>query len=144
MISSSAKSKRTHNPIRHIVDNLKPPSDHPKKLLNLALGDPTVHGNLTVPSVVTEAIQDLLVSNTANGYLPSVGLPAAQEAIAKYTSVEGFPVAAKDVTIASGCSGAIDLVLSALVDEGKSFLFSQLLAMIYFFTDCTCTCFSSL
>lgn len=123
MISSSAKSKRTHNPIRHIVDNLKPPTDHPKKILNLALGDPTVHGNLAVPSVVAEAIQDLLVSNTCNGYLPSVGLSSARKAIAQYTSVEGFTCTEDDVTIASGCSGAIDLVLSALVDEGEIILF---------------------
>lgn len=119
MITPSVKSQRTFNPIRHIVDNLKPPADHPRKLLNLALGDPTVHGNLTVPSVVTEAIQDLLVSNTANGYLPSVGLSSARKAIAQYSTVEGFPVKEEDVIIASGCSGAIELVLAAIVNEGK-------------------------
>mmetsp|Transcript_87972 Transcript_87972/g.172084 ORF Transcript_87972/g.172084 Transcript_87972/m.172084 type:complete len:412 (-) Transcript_87972:164-1399(-) len=122
MIKPSVRSNRTFNPIRHIVDNLKPPSDHPKKLLNLALGDPTVHGNLTVPSVVTEAIQDLLVSNTANGYLPSVGLGAARKSVAQYSSVEGFPVDENDVILASGCSGAIELVLGALVDEGDNIL----------------------
>lgn len=118
MIASSAKSKRTHNPIRHIVDNLKPPVDHPKKMLNLALGDPTAHGNLNVPSVVVDAIHDLLASNAVNGYLPAVGLGSARQAIAQYSSVEGFPVKEDDVVIASGCSGAIDLVLSALMNEG--------------------------
>ena len=118
MISSSVKSKRTHNPIRHIVDNLKPPENHPAKLLNLALGDPTAHGNLHCPSVLVESIQDLLVSNTANGYLPSVGLSSARKAIAEYSSVEGFPIKDDDVIIASGGSGAIDLILSALLNEG--------------------------
>jgi tyrosine aminotransferase len=120
MIAPSLKSQRTFNPIRNIVDNLKPPADHPKKLLNLALGDPTVHGNLTVPSVLTEAVQDLLVSNAANGYLPSVGLTAARKAIAQYSTVEGFPVAEENVIIASGCSGAIELALSAILNEGTT------------------------
>lgn len=118
MITPSVKAQRTFNPIRHIVDNLKPPVNHPKKLLNLALGDPTVHGNLTVPSVVTEAIQEVLTNNTANGYLPSVGMTSARKAIAQYSTVEGFPVSEEDVIIASGASGAIELALSALVNEG--------------------------
>jgi tyrosine aminotransferase len=119
MIQASEKSKRTHNPIRHIVDNLKPPLDHPKKMLNLALGDPTAHGNLLCPSVLVDSIKELLDSNTANGYLPSVGLNAAKKAIAQYDSTENFPVHEDNVMIASGGSGALDLVLSALLNEGK-------------------------
>lgn len=38
IIQSSKKSKRTFNPIRNIVDNLKPQLNHPYTLLNLALG----------------------------------------------------------------------------------------------------------
>ena len=120
MIPASIKSKRTHNPIRHIVDNLKPPVDHPKKMLNLALGDPTVHGNLSVPSAVVDAIHDLLNTHTVNGYLPAVGLPSARKAIAQYSTVDGFPVSEDDVVIASGCSGAIELILSALINEGET------------------------
>lgn len=52
----SRKAKRTHNPIRAIVDNLKPPQDHSKDMINLALGDPTVHGNLSAPQVVLDAV----------------------------------------------------------------------------------------
>ncbi len=60
IIPSSKKAKRTYNPIRNIVDNLKPPANHPKKLLNLALGDPTVYGNLFRPSVLTDAVKEQL------------------------------------------------------------------------------------
>jgi tyrosine aminotransferase len=60
-IKASSKSQRTFNPIRHIVDNLIPRHDHPLPLLNLALGDPTVHGNLRCPTVLSEAIQELLM-----------------------------------------------------------------------------------
>jgi tyrosine aminotransferase len=59
-IPVSIKAKRTHNPIRAIVDNLKPPKDHPKKMMNLALGDPTAYGNLKCPSVLMDAVQESL------------------------------------------------------------------------------------
>jgi hypothetical protein len=64
MIPASKKSKRTCNPIRNIVDNLNPPQNHPKRMLNLALGDPTVHGNLFCPTVLNDAIHDLLTRAT--------------------------------------------------------------------------------
>jgi hypothetical protein len=60
-IESSKKAKRTKNPIREIVDNLKPPVNHPKKLLDLALGDPTVHKNLQCPKVLQSAVQEALM-----------------------------------------------------------------------------------
>ncbi len=90
MITPSLKSKRTFNPIRNIVDNLKPPVNHPKSYLNLALGDPTAHGNLHCPEVLVEAVQQALVQGKSNGYLPSVGSPVARAAIAANTSREGF------------------------------------------------------
>jgi hypothetical protein len=34
-IVASKKAKRTFNPIRSIVDTLKPPKDHAKKMLNM-------------------------------------------------------------------------------------------------------------
>jgi tyrosine aminotransferase len=57
-VTSSTKAKRTFNPIRAIVDNLKPPTNHEKKMLNLALGDPTAYGNLLCPEVIVEAITE--------------------------------------------------------------------------------------
>jgi len=101
-ISSSIKAKRTTNPIRNIVDSIKPPTNHPKKLLNLALGDPTIHGNLHCPSVLREAVQESLSRHVGNGYLPSVGCPLARRAIAVYTERTGSSVSEEDVIIASG------------------------------------------
>ena len=118
MIPTSLKSKRTSNPIRNIVDNLNPRPDHEKKLLNLALGDPTLHGNLQCPEVLTNTLHHLLANHTANGYVPSVGLPSAKKAIAAYSSTPGYTVHDDDVIIASGCSGAIDLALNALLNPG--------------------------
>jgi tyrosine aminotransferase len=118
MIATSNKAKRTSNPIRNIVDNLNPPKNHPKKILNLALGDPTVHGNLQTPKVMNDAVTEMLGKYTANGYIASVGLPEARKAIAQRDSLPGFPVLEDDIIIASGCSGALDLALTALLNEG--------------------------
>lgn len=125
VITASKKSKRTNNPIRNIVDNLNPPENHPKKLLNLALGDPTVHGNLQCPNVLTESIKNLLSVNSANGYIASSGSFAAKRAIAQYNSTPGYNISEDDVIIASGCSGAIDLVLTGLLNEGDNILVPQ-------------------
>lgn len=43
-IKASRKAARTFNPIRSIVDTLKPPKGHPKKMLNMV-------GAITFPSV---------------------------------------------------------------------------------------------
>ncbi len=118
MIASSTKAKKTSNPIRNIVDNLNPPQNHPKKILNLALGDPTVHGNLQCPKVIDDAVQETLLKHNANGYIASVGLPEARRAIAQRDSLPGFLITEDDVIIASGCSGALDLALTVLVNEG--------------------------
>jgi tyrosine aminotransferase len=61
MIQPSKKADRTKNPIRNIVDNLKPPVNHPKPFLNLALGDPTLYGNLKCPELLQKALLDCLM-----------------------------------------------------------------------------------
>ena len=60
MIRPSHKANRTNNPIRNIVDNLKPPLGHSKPFLNLALGDPTLFGNLKCPDVLEKALHECL------------------------------------------------------------------------------------
>eukprot|EP01031_Cornospumella_fuschlensis_P030806 gene30806-37219_t len=112
MIPVSTKAKRTTNPIRNIVDNLNPPKNRPKKLLNLALGDPTVYGNLSCPEVLNDTITALLAAGT----------PAARKAVAASHSTPGYEVNEDDVLLASGCSGAVDLAITALVNEGDNIL----------------------
>lgn len=125
-IGISKKAQRTHNPIRAIVDNLKPPKDHAKDMINLALGDPTVHGNLKAPKVLQDAVSKKLYEGTADGYIPSVGTVAARKAIAVYSGRKGkTEYTEDDICIASGCSGALDLVITALVDEGDNILVPQ-------------------
>lgn len=121
VLPASRKAQRTFNPIRSIVDTLQPPKDHPKKILNMALGDPCAHG-LVPPEALTDAMHKNLDSNAFNGYLPSTGHPEAKKAVANYASRPGFEVDPDDVIIASGCSGALELVISAMIDEGDNIL----------------------
>ena len=53
-----------------------------------------------------------------NGYLPSVGLPAARKAIATYSSTADHVVVEDDVIIASGASGALELIITGMMNEG--------------------------
>src|SRR5262249_44221688 len=52
-----------------------------------------------------------------NGYGPSPGIPAAREAVAAEFTSRGFPITPDRAFITAGTSEAIDLALSALVDE---------------------------
>ena len=134
-IRASKKSLRTVNPIRRIVDNLVLPVNHPKAFLNLALGDPTKHGNLNCPQALIDAVCENMADPATNcdGYVPSFGSIEARHAIAAYSmtasdenndSVHRYDhhIEDDDVVIASGCSGALDLALTALLNEGDNVL----------------------
>lgn len=121
-IQSSIKAKRTFNPIRNIVDNLVPPQNHEKPMLNLSLGDPTVFGNLACPSVINNYLIEIINEQKSNGYLPSAGLTEARAAIAASLSTDDYPLTFDDVIIGSGCSGAIEIAITGLVNEGDNIL----------------------
>ncbi|CAM9110050.1 unnamed protein product, partial [Phaeothamnion confervicola] len=121
-ISTSRRSARTLNPIRRIVDNLVPPKNSDKEIIPLSLGDPTVFGNLAAPPELTEAVARHLNNGTANGYSHSAGAAASRAAIAAAYGSPAAPLTADDIFIASGCSGSLDLVMSALMDAGDNIL----------------------
>lgn len=83
-IVPSLKAQRTSNPVRNIVDNLRPPKDSTgtKPTINLSLGDPTTFGNLPCPDEIVKAITENAASRRHNGYLPSVGSEEARRAVA--------------------------------------------------------------
>ncbi|RKP07642.1 tyrosine aminotransferase [Thamnocephalis sphaerospora] len=121
-IAASRVSRRTVNPIRRIVDNLRVEPNPEKPVISLALGDPTVFGNLSTHDSCLQAVRDELDNHRTHGYAPSTGLESARDAIARKHTTPEAPLSAKDVIIASGCSGAIDLCISAIADEGDNIL----------------------
>lgn len=91
----------------------------------ISSGDPTAFGNLNCPNVLVKAMQEVLASGVGNGYLPSTGSFLAKKAIAEYSTRNHQylkPIVDDDVIICSGCSGAVELAISVLLDEGDNIL----------------------
>ncbi|XP_020819403.1 tyrosine aminotransferase [Phascolarctos cinereus] len=121
-VRASDMSKKTFNPIRAIVDSMKVQPNANKTMISLSIGDPTVFGNLPTDSEVTQAMKDALDSGKYNGYAPSIGYLSSREEIASYYHCSEAPLEAKDVILTSGCSQAIELALSVLVNPGQNIL----------------------
>lgn len=121
-IQASALSQRVVNPIRKIVDEIKFPEGLDLEIIPLTLGDPTVFGNYRAPGPMVEALLENVQSFKHNGYVHSAGTRAARHAIATRYSVPDFPVTEDDVIIASGCSGALEIIMSGLLNPGDNIL----------------------
>lgn len=121
-VPASIISKRTSNPIRAIVDHIKVKPNPNKSMISLALGDPTLFGNFKIHQTCTDAVAKQLHSYKANGYPPSTGYQQSRQAVAdKFTTPEA-PLSAQDVIITSGCSGALDMCIGVLCNEGDNIL----------------------
>eukprot|EP00519_Triparma_laevis_P010953 CAMPEP_0182518986 /NCGR_PEP_ID=MMETSP1321-20130603/44857_1 /TAXON_ID=91990 /ORGANISM="Bolidomonas sp., Strain RCC1657" /LENGTH=408 /DNA_ID=CAMNT_0024726931 /DNA_START=456 /DNA_END=1682 /DNA_ORIENTATION=- len=123
-IKASEKAKRTVNPIRAIVDKVLagPPSTCPLKRIPLSLGDPTHFGNLLPPSLLTSSLQDCASSHKFDGYVPAFGCPNLRKSVAESFSSENVKYTDDDVVVASGCSGALELLLTGLLNPGQNIL----------------------
>ncbi|KAF9437945.1 hypothetical protein BGZ76_010488 [Entomortierella beljakovae] len=121
-VNASIIAKRTSNPIRAIVDHIKVKPNVNKSMISLALGDPTLFGNFKIHESCTEAVVKQLRSYKSNGYPPSTGYLEARQTVAeKFTRPEA-PLTPQDVILASGCSGAIDMCIGVLCNEGDNIL----------------------
>ncbi|KAF2355837.1 Tyrosine/nicotianamine aminotransferase [Trinorchestia longiramus] len=121
-VRASNFSKKTFNPIRNIVENMKITPHPDKSMIALSIGDPTVFGNLKPAESVVQAVIDSVKSGKNNGYASATGTQQAKEAIATYMSCPGAPVDAQDVIICSGCSCSLDLCISAICYHGSSII----------------------
>lgn len=86
----------------------------------LNIGDPVARGFQTPQHLIETVVRAMREGH--NGYLPSPGILPAREAVAADYTSRGYPVSADRVLITTGTSEAIDLALSALVDEGEQVL----------------------
>jgi tyrosine aminotransferase len=90
--------------------------------LSLAIGDPTVFGNLKTPQIAVDAVTEALTTYKANGYTDTEGSMRAREAVAEEYSSEEFKLNGKDVFMANGASGAIWLAIGAVCPRGSNIL----------------------
>jgi alanine-synthesizing transaminase len=106
--------------IRNIVAEARTAEASGRRIRYLNIGDPIQGGFRTPPHLV--AAVDRAMRDGHNGYVPSVGIPEAREAVAAEYSGRGVPVTADRVVLTSGTSEGIELTLSALVDAGDDVL----------------------
>jgi tyrosine aminotransferase len=116
-ISASKTALHTFNPIRAIVDSLKIVPNPQKQMISLGLGDPTLFGNLKINQDSVDQIVTNLNTYKYNGYAPSVGSLEARKAIGSFYEI-GF----ENVYIASGCSDALNLAITVLVNENENII----------------------
>ncbi|XP_064610268.1 tyrosine aminotransferase-like [Liolophura sinensis] len=121
-VPASKMAKNTFNPIRKIVDGMKLTPNPDKEMIALSIGDPTVFGNMAPSEESENAVMKCMQDRKYNGYAPSIGYEKARAAVANYVSTPDTPVTARDVVLASGCSGAIDLAICVLANPGQNIL----------------------
>ncbi|XP_068621400.1 tyrosine aminotransferase [Battus philenor] len=129
-VRASTLARNTHNLIRDVVENLQVEPNPCKPFIALSVGDPTTFGNLNPPEQVLQAVRDCIELPSSRGYGPAKGHQEAREAVAEYSAHQGN-VTAEDVILCSGCSHAIELVISVLADSGQNILVPRPGFMIY-------------
>lgn len=106
--------------IRNIVAEAKKVEAAGTRVRYLNIGDPIPFGFRTPPHMV-EAVARAL-RDGHNGYAPSVGIPAAREAVTAECINRGMPMTADRVVITSGTSEGIELALTTLAESGDEVL----------------------
>jgi alanine-synthesizing transaminase len=119
-IPVAARVNRFSYAIRNIVAEARAVEARGTKVRYLNIGDPVAFGFKTPPHLIEAASQAMRDGH--NGYLPSPGILPAREAVAADYTARGVPIDPDRVLITTGTSEAIDLALSALVDEGEEVL----------------------
>jgi alanine-synthesizing transaminase len=119
-IPVASRVNRFSYAIRNIVSEARTVEARGKKVRYLNIGDPVAFGFQTPPHIVEAAVAAMRDGH--NGYLPSVGIPAAREAVAADYQARNVAVSPDRVLITTGTSEGIDLALNALVNEGEEVL----------------------
>jgi alanine-synthesizing transaminase len=106
--------------IRNIVAETRAVEARGKRVRYLNIGDPVAFGFRTPEHLIEAATRAMRDGH--NGYLPSVGIAPARDAVAADSTTRGMAASPDRVLITTGTSEGIDLALNALVDEGDEVL----------------------
>jgi aspartate/methionine/tyrosine aminotransferase len=119
-IPTASRVDRFSYAIRNIVVEAQRVEAAGTRVRYLNIGDPVAFGFHTPAHMIAAA--ERAMRDGHNGYGPSAGIRPAREAVAADCLAHGFPVSPDRVFITAGTSEAIDLALSALVDETSEVL----------------------
>ena len=118
-ITPAARTEKITYAVRDIVVLANEVARGGKKMLYLNIGDPNKF-DFQTPRHIIEATYQAMLANK-NGYSPSSGIKIAIAAIERAASEKGIDNIL-DIFITSGASEAIDICLTALVNQGENVL----------------------
>lgn len=122
MSNKITPAKRTKNityAVRDIVVLANEVAKSGKEMLYLNIGDPNIY-DFEPPKHLVEATYKAMLENK-NGYAPSSGIKEAVDAIEGEAERKGI-TNVHDIFVTTGASEAIDICLTALVNEGENVL----------------------
>ena len=122
MINKIIPAVRTENityAVRDIVVLANQVAKTGKEMLYLNIGDPNLY-DFAPPKHLVDATYQAMLKNL-NGYAPSSGINEAVKAIEREAERKGI-TNVQDIFVTTGASEAIDICLTALVNDGENVL----------------------
>jgi len=119
VIKPAVRTENITYAVRDIVVLAKEVAKTGKEMLYLNIGDPNQY-DFQTPRHMIEATYKAMLENL-NGYSPSSGIKEAVDSIAKEADKKGIKNV-HDIFVTTGASEAIEICLSALVNEGENVL----------------------
>ena len=119
VIKPSKRTKNIRYAVRDIIVLANETAKTGKKMLYLNIGDPNLF-DFEPPRHLVEATHKAMLNNF-NGYSPSSGIKEATDAIEREAGRKGIDNVL-DLFVTTGASEAIDICLTALVDDGENVL----------------------
>lgn len=118
-IQSARRTKDIKYAIRDIVLLAEEVAKSGKEILYLNIGDPNVY-DFETPKHVIESTYKAMLDNR-NGYAPSSGIKSAVDAVERDGRAKGIDNIL-DIFVTTGASEAIEICLTALLNEGENCL----------------------
>jgi len=119
VIKPAVRTENITYAVRDIVVLANEVAKTGKEMLYLNIGDPNLF-DWEPPKHLIEATYEAMKKNY-NGYSPSSGIKQATDAIAKEAEKKGL-INVQDIFVTTGASEAIDICLTALVNNGENVL----------------------
>ncbi|HRI47572.1 MAG TPA: aminotransferase class I/II-fold pyridoxal phosphate-dependent enzyme, partial [Ignavibacteriaceae bacterium] len=118
-ITPAIRTENITYAVRDIVVLANEVAKSGKEMLYLNIGDPNIY-DFEPPRHMLEATYKAMLENR-NGYSPSSGIKEAVDAIEREANRKGIDNVL-DIFVTTGASEAIDICLTALVNEGENVL----------------------
>ncbi len=119
IIKPAVRTENIKYAVRDIVVLAQEVAKSGKEMLYLNIGDPNIY-DFEPPRHMIDATYQAMLKNY-NGYAPSSGIKEAVDAIEREAERKGISNI-QDIFVTTGASEAIEVCLSALVNEGENVL----------------------